>query len=79
MGSEMCIRDSRMIEQLMLNHTMYLSSENLLIKAWGYDAETDLSSVWLYISYVRKRLPAMNSGVEIVSKRNIGYKLEFRS
>lgn len=63
----------------MLHHTMYLSSESLLVKAWGYDAETDLSSVWLYISYLRKRLSAMNSGVEIVSKRNIGYKLEFRS
>ena len=72
-------QEYRMIEQLMLNHTMYLSSESLLVKAWGYDAETDLSSVWLYISYLRKRLPAMNSGVEIVSKRNIGYKLEFRS
>ena len=72
-------QEYRLMEQLMLRHTMYLSSESLLVKAWGYDAETDLSSVWLYISYLRKRLSAMNSGVEIVSKRNIGYKLEFRS
>ena len=36
-------QEYRMIEQLMLNHTMYLSSENLLIKAWGYDAETDIT------------------------------------
>ena len=72
-------QEYRLMEQLMLHHTMYLSSESLLVKAWGYDAETDLSSVWLYISYLRKRLSAMNSGVEIVSKRNIGYKLEFRS
>ena len=64
------------MEQLMLNHTMYLSSDQLLVKAWGYDAETDINSVWLYISYLRKRLSAMNSRVEIVSKRNVGYKLE---
>ncbi len=62
----------------MLNHTFYLSSEKLLIKAWGYDAETDINSVWMYISYLRKRLSAMNSKVEIVSKRNVGYKLEYR-
>ena len=72
-------QEYRMIEQLMLNHTMYLSSENLLIKAWGYDAETDINSVWLYISYLRKRLSALNSKVEIISKRNVGYKLEYRS
>lgn len=71
-------QEYRLMEQLMLNHTFYLSSEKLLIKAWGYDAETDINSVWMYISYLRKRLSAMNSKVEIVSKRNVGYKLEYR-
>lgn len=63
----------------MINHNIFLSSEDLLIKAWGYDAETDINSVWLYISYLRKRLLAMESTVEIVSKRNIGYRLEMPS
>lgn len=67
------------MEQLMINHNIFLSSEELLIKAWGYDAETDINSVWLYISYLRKRLLAMESTVEIVSKRNIGYRLEMPS
>lgn len=71
-------QEYRLMEQLMLNHTMFLSTEDLLVKAWGYNAETDINSVWLYISYLRKRLSAINSGVEIVSKRNIGYKLEFQ-
>jgi len=57
---------------------MYLSTEDLLTKAWGYNTETDINSVWLYISYLRKRLAAMESKVEIVSKRNIGYKLEYQ-
>lgn len=64
------------MEQLMANHNIFLSTEDLLVKAWGYDAETDINSVWLYISYLRKRLAAMNSSVRIVSKRNIGYHLE---
>ena len=67
------------MEQLMISHNIFLSSEELLIKAWGYDAETDINSVWLYISYLRKRLLAMESTVEIVSKRNIGYRLEMPS
>ncbi len=79
---DMCFQlprqEYRLMEQLMLNHTMFISTEDLLVKAWGYNAETDINSVWLYVSYLRKRLTAMNSKVEIVSKRNIGYKLEFQ-
>lgn len=69
-------QEYRLMEQLMVNASRYLSTEDLLIKAWGYDAETDINSVWLYISYLRKRLAALGSHVEIVSKRNIGYRLE---
>ena len=49
----------------MINYNIFLSSEDLLIKAWGYDAETDINSVWLYISYLRKRLMTMESTVEL--------------
>ena len=71
-------QEYRLMEQLMLNNTMFMSSEDLLVKAWGFNTETDINSVWLYVSYLRKRLSAMNSKVKIVSKRNIGYKLEFQ-
>jgi len=71
-------QEYRLMEQLMLNHSMFMSSEDLLAKAWGYNTEADINSVWLYISYLRKRLIALNSKVEIVSKRNIGYKLEYQ-
>ncbi len=69
-------QEYRLMEQLMMNHSIFLSTEDLLIKAWGSETETDMNSVWLYISYLRKRLTAMNSAVEIVSRRNIGYRLE---
>lgn len=69
-------QEYRLMEQLMMNHKIFLSTEELLTRAWGYDAETDINSVWLYISYLRKRFIAMGSTVEIVSKRNIGYRLE---
>lgn len=69
-------QEYRMMEQLMVNRGIFLSSEDLLIRAWGYDAQADINSVWLYVSYLRKRLAAMDSTVEIVSKRNVGYRLE---
>ena len=69
-------QEYRLMEQLMLNNKTYLNSEDLLEKAWGYNSDADINSVWLYISYLRKRLTAIHSKVEIVSRRNFGYKLE---
>ena len=69
-------QEYRLMEQLMLNHSFFMSTEDLLEKAWGFNTETDINSVWLYISYLRKRLSVIRSSVEIVSRRNFGYKLE---
>lgn len=66
----------QLMELLMLNRGIYLSTEDILIKVWGYDTDAEIGIVWVYISYLRKRLSALNSNVEIKAKRNIGYTLE---
>lgn len=66
----------RLMELLMLNKNVYLSTEDLLVKVWGYDTEAELGTVWVYISYLRKRLAALNADVVIAAKRNVGYRLE---
>ena len=69
----------KMMELLLLNQGIYLSSEDLLVKVWGYDTNAELGIVWVYISYLRKRLTALNANVEIRAKRNTGYMLEAMS
>ncbi|WP_418462759.1 response regulator transcription factor [Frisingicoccus sp.] len=66
----------QLIELLMLNKGIYLSTENLLTKVWGYDTDAELGTVWVYISYLRKRLTALSANVVIRAKRNVGYTLE---
>ncbi len=65
----------RLMEALMLNQGIYLSSEDLLVKVWGYNTDAEVGVVWVYISYLRKRLAALHSQVVIQAKRNIGYTL----
>ena len=65
----------RLMEALLLHQGMYLSSEDLLVKVWGYDTEAEVGVVWVYISYLRKRLAALSNQVTIQAKRNIGYTL----
>lgn len=66
----------KMMEILMLNQGHYISTEDLLIKVWGYETDADIGIVWVYISYLRKRISALGAKAEIKAKRNIGYTLE---
>lgn len=66
----------QLMEILMLNRGVYLSSEDLLVKVWGYDTDAGLGTVWVYISYLRRRLAALGANVAIIAKRNVGYTLE---
>ena len=45
-------------------------------KIWGLDSDIEASVVWVYISYLRKKLTALNANVSIRAVRNAGYLLE---
>lgn len=66
----------QIMELLMINRGKYLSTEDILTKVWGYDTDADLGIVWVYISYLRKKLIMLKADVSINVKRNIGYTLE---
>ena len=66
----------RLMELLMHNQGICLSTEDMLVKVWGYDTDADIGSVWVYISYLRKRLAGIGSHVEIKARRGVGYTLE---
>ena len=66
----------QLMELLMRNRGICLSTEDMLTKVWGYDTEADIGVVWVYISYLRKRLAGLGSKVEIRARRGVGYLLE---
>ena len=68
--------ECRMMDTLMLNHGIYLSSEDLLEKVWGYESDADVGSVWVYISYLRKQLAKVGSSGAVKAKRGTGYMLQ---
>ena len=66
----------KLMELLMLNQGICLSTEDMLVKVWGYETEADIGVVWVYLSYLRKRLAALGSSVQIKARRGVGYTLE---
>ena len=68
--------ECRLMDILILNRGIYLSSEDLLERVWGYDSDADIGSVWVYISYLRKQLAKVGSGVTVKVRRGTGYMLQ---
>ena len=65
-----------MLEMLIANPGQFISVDQFMDKIWGYDSEAELNVVWVYISYLRKKLAALDAHVQIKAARGIGYALE---
>lgn len=69
-------KEFQMMEMLMINPRCLISAERFLEKVWGYDSEVEINVVWVYISYLRKKLTALHADIQIKVQRNAGYSLE---
>lgn len=69
-------KEFQMMELLMRNPRQRISSERFLERIWGYDSDVELNVVWVYLSYLRKKLAALQANVQIKAFRNAGYALE---
>ena len=69
-------KDFQMMEMLMVNPGQVLSTERFMEKIWGYDSDTEINVVWVYISNLRKKLISLGADQEIRAVRNQGYSLE---
>ena len=69
-------KEFQMMELLMRNPRQLIPTERFLERIWGYDSDVELSVVWVYISYLRKKLSALRANIQIKVTRNAGYSLE---
>lgn len=69
-------KEYQIMEALMQRPGQTISTEQLLARIWGWDADVDTSVAWVHISNLRKKLNAINSPVTIRFVRGAGYKLE---
>lgn len=69
-------KEYQMIEMLMDNPGRLISTEQFMERIWGYETEAEINVVWVYISYLRKKLTAIEADLEIKATRGVGYTLE---
>lgn len=69
-------KEFQMMEMFMSNPNQLISTERFMEKIWGFDSEAEINVVWVYISYLRKKLTALHADIHIKAYRNAGYSLE---
>ena len=69
-------KEFQMMEMLMSNPGRLISTEQFMEKIWGYETEAEINVVWVYISYLRKKLASLKASLEIKAVRGVGYTLE---
>ena len=69
-------KEYQLMECFLSNPRRIISAEQLMEKIWGFDSEAEINVVWVYISYLRKKLTALGANVQIKATRNAGYSLE---
>ena len=72
------LKEFSIMELLMRNGDKVLTKENLIVKVWGYDSDAEYNNVEVYISFLRKKIGFLKSGVSIKTLRGVGYSLEAR-
>ena len=69
-------REFQLMEFFMSHEGEKFPTERLLSQVWGEDAPDDPGVVWVYISYLPKKLRAVEADVVISASRNQGYSIE---
>jgi DNA-binding response OmpR family regulator len=69
-------KEFQMLEMLLVHPGQVISADQFMEKIWGYDSDAEQNVVWVYISYLRKKLAALDATVTIRAVRGLGYTLE---
>ena len=75
-GFRLANKEYQMMEILMANQGRLISSERFMEKIWSSESNAELQVVWVYISYLRRKLEALQADIRIRAVRNGGYILE---
>ena len=70
-------KEFRILEYLIANQGQILTREQIAVRIWGYDSDTEYNNVEVYMSFVRKKMNFVKTKVEIKAVRGVGYELRY--
>lgn len=73
---ELVCKEFQLLEYFINNKEQVLSKEQIYDRVWGVYNEIESNNLEVYLSFIRKKLKALGSTVNIKSLRGLGYKME---
>jgi len=70
------IKQYELLEYLIQNHGKILTREQIYDRIWGFDSDTTVAIVEVYIHHLRKKLEAYGYHKDIQNVRGVGYILK---
>ena len=71
-------KETKLMKLFMLHEGKNLSTSYIFQKIWSGEKGVDESVVWIYISYLREKLSAINSDLAITGEEGKDFKLTVR-
>ena len=71
-------KEFQLMENFMRNPGVIYSTDDLMEKFWGWNANAEINVVWTNIGYLRRKLRNLAATAEIRSFRGVGYCMEER-
>ena len=69
-------KEYQILEMFMRNPNQVISAEQIMNNIWETDCDADITTVWTYISYLRRKMATLHSDSSISTRRNMGYYLK---
>ena len=69
-------KESQLLEYLMRNQGQVLTKEQIFSKVWGFESDTEISAVELYVFYLRKKIDFKKCNTVLETIRGVGYCLK---
>lgn len=69
-------KEFEVMRQLLQHGETLVPKETLLARVWGFDTNAIENHVEVYMAFLRKKLRSIDSDVQIVAVRRMGYHLE---
>jgi len=72
-------KEFKLLEYLMVNREQILTREQIFDRVWGFEVDSSLSVVDVYMHYLRKKLAAQGCDDLVQTIRGVGYMLKEKS
>lgn len=75
---KLTLKESQLLEMLIDARGGVISKNRIIEKVWGFDSDAEDRHVEVYISFLRKKLKALDTDTFIETVRGMGYALRAR-